>query len=824
MGKKRFIIGLLTLSVWFCLGGTAQLWAEPEPEPSPSASADEERQPEAIPVNKIGERIGRLTAQAHDVERILNDSHAAEEVRQQVAVISEKLSKFAEEHNNLLQSNTPSDIWYARTQQLEDYHRQVRDLAEVLQKRTEELQKLGEELTYGQEVWNLTKISVKSVKLNNSVIEDINKVLDTLSQYEEQVRRHQSELLNLQNEVFALNDSVEEQKKNLQAAIEEARSQVLQRNSDYLWVRLNAAVAQEAQETWYSSLKAQLHDLRVYGDKNSVKLVVYLLIFAVVWLILREVYRVVRPWGSHSGELQHAVRLVEMPIPIAALAAEACFLSGEGATLHIVKAIAGLVAIVPALIVLRRILDSYLTPLLNTVLIVYTLDMLNQLAYESPAVSRLFNLAEAVCMTVFLVCYLRSAVFASLAQIKGTRLHRVASIVGYGFLVFSCLAILANIVGYIELARRIVSILLLSTVSAFMLAAAAQFIVAMVLFFVTVPPLSLSNLVQIHRADILRLTKTILYWIALFIVLDNACGLAGYVGALRNLSQAVLDCHIAYGSVNVTIGQCLVAIAVLVISYQLSRLFTAVAECDVLPRWKLKSNASNVLLFFARYVPYIICFFIACAVLGLSVENLAMVVSALSVGIGFGLQNIINNFISGLILLFEPRIAVGGVVEFGNYSGVLVNVGMRASVVRMFDGREVIVPNSELISNKVVSITNTDAVPYRCSISFSLLGPVDIARVREVVEKCAAEHENVVSTPAPLLILDAMETGYPKFVLKFWTRSYDLLIVTQNNLSFQIVKRLQEEGWQLAGHKTELVSGEIEKSLPIVNTKDSSLP
>ena len=162
-------------------------------------------------------------------------------------------------------------------------------------------------------------------------------------------------------------------------------------------------------------------------------------------------------------------------------------------------------------------------------------------------------------------------------------------------------------------------------------------------------------------------------------------------------------------------------------------------------------------------------------------------------------------------------------VEFGNYSGVLVNVGMRASVVRMFDGREVIVPNSELISNKVVSISHVAAVPYRCNISFALLGPVDLARVREIVEKCALEHKDVMNTPAPLLILNNMETGYPKFVLRFWTRSYDLLIVTQNDLSFRIAERLQEEGWQLAGNKVELIrSGSVE-SLPIINSQNTDL-
>ena len=820
--RFRFCVLLMAALCAWISWGILPVEAEPEPQPSPSASGGE-MQAEAIPVNQIGERIGRVSAAFHKIEEILEDSQAGDEVTGRMIELASKLDQFAAEHEKLLQTNTPSDIWFARTQYLADYRSQVGSLAAILQKRTEALKQLGDELSHSQEVWTLTKISVQNVKLNQEVADDINSVLESLSKYEEQVRLHQSKLLKLQNEVFSLNDKIDKLDVSLTAAIEDARSQVLQRNSDYLWVRLNEAVVKDVRQAWRGSLESQLHDLRVYLNKNYLTFFIYLIVFALVWRCLREVYRVVRPWANQSGELQYAVRLVEMPVPIAALAAEACFLSSEGASLYIVKAIAGFVAIAPALIVLRRIMDDCFSPLLNAVLLLLVISLFNQLAYETPAIARLLNLSEAVIISGFLAYYLRSEAFAGIAKINNARMMRLYSLIGYCALVLSVIAVLANIVGYMELANRIVSILLLSTVSVFILVAAAQFIVALLLFFLTVPPLSLLNLVQIHRAAILRAAKKLLYCIAFLLVVDYALGLAGYVGALRGVSRAVLDFRIAYGSVNVTIGQCLVAVLVLIVSYQLSKLFLAIAECDVLPRWQLKANAANVVLFFARYVPYIVCFLIACAVLGLSGENLAMVISALGVGIGFGLQNIINNFISGLILLFEPRISVGGVVEFGNYSGVLVNVGMRASVVRMFDGREVIVPNSELISNKVVSITNTAAVPYRCNISFALLGPVDIVRVREIVEKCALEHKDVMNTPAPLLILNDMETGYPQFVLRFWTRSYDLLVVTKNDLSFRIAARLQEEGWQLAGNKVELIRGGSVEALPIVNAQDTDL-
>ena len=628
------------------------------------------------------------------------------------------------------------------------------------------------------------------------------------------MRQRQSELLKLQNEVFGLRDTITTLNNNLTEAIEQDRGKIFTRDSAFLWERLSPSVSREAWQTWRASLQKQFAELRVFWNKNSLTLIVYVLIFAVVWFVLREVYRVISPWANHNGELQRAVRLVEVPIPIAALAAEACFVS-NGVTLQIVKAIAGLFAIVPALVVLRRILDRYLTSILSAVLVVFIIDLVNQLAYEAVAISRVLILIEALCIFAFVVYYLRSSAFASVVKVKGPLVHKIGKAVAFAMLTAAGTAVFANVVGYVELSRRLVTVLLFSTVSAFMFLAAAHFVLAMILFLVTVPPLSLSNLIQLHRADILRVSKTWLYWLVLFLLIDHVCAMVGYAKSLPSLLSWIGNLHIAYGGVDVTIGQCLVAIAILVVSYQLSKLLLAISEYDILPRLQIKPNAANVLMFFARYVPYIVCFFIACAILGLSVENLAMVISALSVGIGFGLQNIINNFISGLILLFEPRIAVGGAVEFGNYSGILKNVGMRASVVRLFDGRELIVPNSELISNKVVSITNISSVPYRFGISFALIGPVDHQAVKQAVEQCALEHPNIAASPAPLLLIEDMNSGYPKYTLNSWVTSYELMYETKNSLSYQVMQCLKEHGWQLAGQKTEMISLEtLSKETP----------
>ena len=135
--------------------------------------------------------------------------------------------------------------------------------------------------------------------------------------------------------------------------------------------------------------------------------------------------------------------------------------------------------------------------------------------------------------------------------------------------------------------------------------------------------------------------------------------------------------------------------------------------------------------------------------LGLDLGKVAIIAGALSVGIGFGLQNVVNNFVSGLILLFERPIKEGDSVELAAMSGVVEKIGMRASIVRTWQGADVIVPNATFISSEIVNWTLRDEL-RRIDIPVGVAYGTDPERVLDLLLEVAQQHPDVLADPQAL--------------------------------------------------------------------------
>src|SRR5262249_33291074 len=152
---------------------------------------------------------------------------------------------------------------------------------------------------------------------------------------------------------------------------------------------------------------------------------------------------------------------------------------------------------------------------------------------------------------------------------------------------------------------------------------------------------------------------------------------------------------------NLSLGRVLGFAAVAIGAYLTTRLVVFFLEEDVYSRITLPRGVPYALSSLARYAFLLAGFLMALATLGLDLTRITVLVSAFGIGIGFGLQQIINNFVSGLILLFERPVQVGDSVQLGDLSGDVVRIGIRSSTVRTSQGAEVILPNSKLLEDKV---------------------------------------------------------------------------------------------------------------------------
>jgi small-conductance mechanosensitive channel len=234
----------------------------------------------------------------------------------------------------------------------------------------------------------------------------------------------------------------------------------------------------------------------------------------------------------------------------------------------------------------------------------------------------------------------------------------------------------------------------------------------------------------------------------------------------------VLTAPIGIGEVTVNLDMILLFVLVLFVGNLLARMISGVIELDVMGRMDLRRGVAVTVGSLLRYALIAVAFLVAMAAIGIDLSNLAILGGALGVGIGFGLQNIVNNFISGLLLAFERPIGIGDTVQVGPHTGDVKEIGIRASVIRTFDGAEVIVPNLELITKDVVNWTRT-GTRRRIEIPVGAAYGTDPERVIKLLLEVAEQHPDVRANPAPVALFTGFGDSALTFVLRAWTDSLD---------------------------------------------------
>ncbi|MFC1896119.1 mechanosensitive ion channel domain-containing protein [Thermodesulfobacteriota bacterium] len=253
---------------------------------------------------------------------------------------------------------------------------------------------------------------------------------------------------------------------------------------------------------------------------------------------------------------------------------------------------------------------------------------------------------------------------------------------------------------------------------------------------------------------------------------------------------------VAIGRVNVTLSGLIYAPLILFLTHLLTRIarFLFVerffSHSDIEPGLKVSITAISV------YLLWGLGLVMALSVLGVSTTSLAVVFGALSIGIGFGLQNIFNNFISGIILLFERPIQVGDAVEIGGIWGVVKRVNVRATVVQTYDNASLIIPNSEFISSQVTNWSFKDQ-SMRRRLSVGVAYGSDVELVRSTLLEIANQTKNVLDGPKPDVLFEDHGDSALIFTLRYWTTA-DYVWTTATDIRFGIDRLFRERGIEIA--------------------------
>ncbi|HTK20559.1 MAG TPA: mechanosensitive ion channel domain-containing protein [Mucilaginibacter sp.] len=267
---------------------------------------------------------------------------------------------------------------------------------------------------------------------------------------------------------------------------------------------------------------------------------------------------------------------------------------------------------------------------------------------------------------------------------------------------------------------------------------------------------------------------------------------------VRDNMSDVLNQSRSIGGASFTFGGFVIFIIVIWISTLLSRIISYFYDLSAqhttdLSALKKKNRASTLLI---RIGVFTVGFLLAVAASGFPIDKLTIIFSAFGVGIGFGLQNIVNNLVSGMILAFEKPVQIGDVIEVGSHAGTIKEIGIRSSKLATGDGSEVIIPNGDMISQQVVNwtLSNTNR---RVEMAIAVAYGSDIEKVKKLLTDLLSGRDDIMDTPGPTVFVNSVTDKFVEFRVSFWAADIANASALRSSVLAAIYEMLAKQGINL---------------------------
>lgn len=672
--------------------------------------------------------------------------------------------------------------WQESDRILKNWDDDLRRIATVLKKELDRLDSSAE-------VWGTTITEAQEA----DVAPDLLTLAGTTANAIDEVRNSLRDLL---DRTFALQGKVGRTQAAVQTALDRIADEetsllnnLLRRERPPLWsdavygVPIQAMAARAGNELTRSW--AALNRM-VNGELD--RLGFQILLFIVLGLLLRRARARALELPDSDPMVKTALSILEKPFSIAALIAlvitPRLYLSTPPAVYDAI----GLLMLVPVIRLVSPLLDAPLRPALYFLGGLYLIDWLRDLLEAAPLVSRLIFLIELLVAIAIIIWVVRSKALHRPDARKMQGALRFALDVGLGL---TGLAVLAAVAGFVRLGVLLGTGVLVSGYLAILVFAVVRVAEALVALF---SRSSLSEHIQIValRRDAIRKNSGRVFRVVgvaiwLYIVLEQFA----VRDVIINFVNTIVFTEFKAGALSIALGDVLAFAATIVVAILVARFIVTLLEEDVYPRLNLGRGVPFAISSVIKYALITIGFLLAVSAMGIGMDRITILLGAFGVGLGFGLQTIVNNFVSGMILVFERPVQVGDSVEVGGVKGRITRIGIRSSTIRTFDGADVTVPNGTLLSDALTNWTMSDR-HRRLEVSVGVAYGTDPNEVIGLLEKALAEQEKLLETPAPMILFTGFGDSSLDFSVRAWIEDNDMYVTVQSELALRINRILTE--------------------------------
>jgi small-conductance mechanosensitive channel len=779
---------LVVLALWWSSPALSQEAATPAAAPRTG--------PEVIPASSIPIR-------ADADERFAQEVIERSQVPDPTAGLGKRLSTLGEQvagegkHFKRDQLNLLS---IARLESLERhwnfYARQLDNWRSDLKSAAAPFNEDAAELSRRRANWEATRAAAEASGIAPALSRRVDSVLAELARAEESVSGPIDRQIQLSGRANVIETSIVSGQKAVSAAIAYSDRRLTRIDSPPLWQLWREPPTTEGGlKSVLAGLAAEQRFVEEYtaatADSQLRKNVVALLLLPLlIWLSRRS-----RKVVSDDPEMMASIRVLRRPISswIILLMMSVLVLQPEAPVL--LHQFALFFALIPVLRLLPPKVYEVLGPWPYIATALYLLKELNLFFVLNPLYHRVYMLLLTLLTAALLVWLLWRSRWRPGEPALSLARKAVRAV---GALAVAALLVSAvsNVVGNVSLAEMLTGGILDSGYVGLVLYAGVSVLASVIRLLLARRALARVSIVTQHAGPLLHSLTRLLGFGAVVVWVIVLLTEFRIYRPIRDAVAAVLTHPLKFGEISLTLGGVLLFFFSVWLAFWVAKTVRYVLQDEVLPKMSLPRGVGNSISSLSYYGLVIAGLFVALAAAGFEVSQLAFVVGALGVGIGFGLQNVVNNFVSGLILMFERPIQPGDVVEVGGTSGKVREIGMRATTLSTFEGADVVVPNGVLLNEKLINWTLSD-MDRRIDVNVGVAYGTDPRKVLELLMDVTTSTEGIATKPAPTVLFVGFGASSLDFSIRAWTNNFGDWVKIRSELTVRVNEALVAAGVEI---------------------------
>ncbi len=765
--------------------------AAPSQQPAQPQAPLTAAQDQAIPLAEVANRAEELDRQLRDLSKALSPSAQLvttdRVIREQTKEINERAQRAAD-----LAASTPSPVelqeedryWGGLSQQYASFRKLLTTSAAKLEENIRLL-----DATKAQ--WRATMDKIRKQKGIKPVIERVAAALKAIDDVRGRTQTELDRILNLQTQQSEREQRISQVLATLEETRQRLRGRLLVQDAEPIWkVHKAGAPSESVASVAYRSLSRGLTGSGEFLRANKLRTVLCVLLYvAALMLVLK--FRHNERAGVPVDIPPEASRMLSHPYSVALLVA---LLGTVGEMAAAPPAILFTVYVLYSLQMVRLIpllTTPRVLPLLYTLAALCLLEGLYVLVQASALVRR-----ELLTVIVFmaLVClgWLTRPSVLREWRASARAMFVIVAAARAGFVLLG-LSLLANILGYVSLAHVLGTTGLLGTFVAILLFGAVRVLRLMLTLALHSWAKSLSTT---SRRSLEGWGGWVLSLSAFFVWLNAVLYFLTVHDSVAKAFAGILKYPLGFDKLRVTLGDVLSFLLVLLVGYILANALTQILREALLSSSRMQRGLPHAISTILYYLMLIVVFMAALVEAGIELNKFTVVSGALGLGVGFGLQNTVNNFVSGLMLLFERPVRVGDTIEVAGISGTVKRIGVRSCTIQTGQEAEVIVPNSNLISNQVTNWT-LSSHRRRADIPVAVAHGTDPEAVLALLVSVASSYDGVLSNPGPEAFFLGFGESALNFELRFWA-SHERWFRLRSDVTIGICRALRDAKIEIA--------------------------